>query len=147
MVAPQTINSVLTSIFGAVVGGSLTAGAALWSLNTTRRLNRARFLYDLHKDFFVEETYKATLDILDEPAGDPKIIGLVETEDSRLIDLLNAFELVAYLVKAKQLKKRDADALLGYYLGCCGRHSMLRQYINNKSNSFENLEALLAESY
>jgi hypothetical protein len=67
-------------------------------------LNRARFLYDLHRDFFVANTYKAALEALDEPSGDPEIASLVKAEDPDLIGLLNAFELVAFFVKTGELK-------------------------------------------
>ena len=118
-------------------------GVAFFSLKTARGLNRAKFLYDLHKDFFVADTYKATLDALDEISGDKAVICLVETENSLLIDLLNAFELVAYFEHTGHLEDKDVDALLGYYLGCIRRHAELRQYIKDKRKSFEHLRALL----
>lgn len=121
----------------------LSIGIAFISLTTTRGLNRSKFLYDLHRDFFVADTYKATLDILDEPSGDKRVAALLNDESPDLIGLLNAFELVAYFVKTKQLKALDADALLGYYLGCIPRHPELQQYI--KKNSFQHLDELLAK--
>lgn len=118
---------------------------AVASLKTTRGLNRAKFLYDLHKDFFVAEIYKTTLDTLDEPSGDTRIVDLVKSEDPNLVGLLNAFELVAYFVETEQLKYEDADALLDYYLDCVTRHPELQKYINDKSKSFENLKLLLGK--
>jgi hypothetical protein len=140
MVSSSAVISV-SSLFIA----SLSIVIAVASLKTTRGLNRAKFLYDLHKDFFVAETYKITLDILDEPSGDTRIADLLKTEDPNLIGLLNAFELVAYFVETGQLKYEDADALLGYYLHCVTRHIELQKYINDKSKSFENLKLLLSK--
>jgi hypothetical protein len=97
------------------------------------------------KIFFVAETYKGTLDILDEPSGDKRIATLLKDQAPELLGLLNAFELVAYFVKTNQLKAPDADALLGYYLGCIPRHPELQRYI--RDNSSQHLDALLAESY
>jgi hypothetical protein len=134
---------ILISLFSLMIAFAGFRVASL-SLQTTRGLNRAKFLYDLHRDFFVQGTYKSTLDALDEPSGDPRIVGLVSAEDSDLLGLLNAFELVAYFEHTKQLKFEDTDALLDYYLRCIQRHTELRQYISNKNKSFEHLDALLA---
>jgi hypothetical protein len=135
-------SSAIVSILSLLVA-LLSIVIAVVSLRMTRGLNRAKFLYDLHRDFFVAETYKNTLDILDEPSGDKRIAELLHVEAPELLGLLNAFELVAYFVKTKQLKAPDADALLGYYLGCIPRHPGLRRYI--KENSFQHLDALLAQ--
>lgn len=120
-------------------------GVAYFSLRTTRGLNRAKFLYDLHKDFFVEDTYKATLEVLDEESGHQKIVSLVKDEEPKLVGLLNAFELVAYFVETEQLKYEDVYALLAYYLECIPRHPELQDYINDDKNSFEHLKVLLAK--
>jgi hypothetical protein len=136
--------SAIVSTFSLVIASSSVVIAVL-SLQTARGLNRAKFLYDLHQDFFVAETYKTALDILDEPSGDMRIADLLKTENPDLTTLLNAFELVAYFVKTKQLQYQDADALLGYYLDCFTRHTELRKYISDESKSFENLKLLLAE--
>jgi hypothetical protein len=136
--------SIVVSVFSLFVAVA-SFGVAYFSLQTTRGLNRAKFLYDLHKDFFVEETYKATLDVIDEPSGDQRIVNLVKAEDSCLIELLNAFELVAYFEYTKQLTYEDADALLDYYLGCILRHAELRDYINDDSKSFGYLKKLLVK--
>jgi hypothetical protein len=135
-------SSTIVSVFSLFIACSSIVIAVV-SLKTTRGLNRSKFLYDLHRDFFVAETYKTTLDILDEPSGDKRIADLLKAEAPELLGLLNAFELVAYFVKTKQLKAPDADALLGYYFGCIPRHPELQRYI--KENSFQHLDALLAE--
>jgi hypothetical protein len=147
MIVTQAMSSFFTPAGVAVIGGLLTAGIALWSLKTTRGLNRAKFLYDLHQDFFIKDTYKKSLLALDEDDGDPTIIAWVKNEEPELIRLLNAFELVAYFVKRGELKDKDADALLGYYLRLCVSHSVLRDYIKRKSRSFEHLDALLTKCY
>ncbi|MDQ2835668.1 MAG: hypothetical protein M3Y50_18380 [Acidobacteriota bacterium] len=59
-------------------------------------MNRSKFLYDLHKDFFTTSTCKKTLTALDEPSGNLAVFHLVKTGDPSLLDPLNAFELVAY---------------------------------------------------
>lgn len=128
--------SVLNSFFAAIAGGLLTAAISWWTLQKSRSLNRARFLYDLHRDFFVDDTYKSILGKID---GASAIVGLVADEDSKLIELLNAFELVAYFVKIKELRQEDAEALLGYYLDCFQRHPKLMEYINLDDKSFEML--------
>lgn len=136
--APSTaiaISSFIVSLASIVI--------AIDSSLATRRLNRAKFLYDLHQDFFSADTYKFILDALDEPPDHDGIVSLVQKQDSRLVALLNAFELVAYFVKTGQLTNQDANALLDYYFDCILRHNLLTKYINDKSNSFEHLSALL----
>ncbi|HEU5341731.1 hypothetical protein [Edaphobacter sp.] len=136
------MSSLLASAGGAVVGSLFTAGATLWNLKKARSLSRAKFLYDLHKDFFVDETYRSALNHLDD--SDNTIKGLVQKEDAKLLQLLNAFELVAYFVKTRELEEKDAEALLGYYLDCFQKHPSLSDYINDKSKSFETLRTFVS---
>jgi len=123
---------------------SLGAGVVSWrALRTTQRLNRAKFLYDLHQDFFVKPSYWVMRDALDGAADNPILTDAIDRESNELVQFLNFFELVAYFEVTGQLKPEDVDALLGYYLGCFRHHFALCTYINKDGNSFGNLNKLL----
>ncbi len=123
---------------------SLFAGVISWrALRTTQRLNRAKFLYDLHQDFFVKPSYWAMRDALDAEADNAVLTEAIARESNELAQFLNFFELVAYFEVTGQLKPEDVDALLGYYLGCFRHHFALCAYIRKEGNSFGNLNKLL----
>lgn len=123
---------------------SLFAGVVSWrALRTTQRLNRAKFLYDLHQDFFVKPSYWAMRDALDGADGNDVLLVAIAHESNELVQFLKFFELVAYFEVTGQLKPEDVDALLGYYLGCFRHHFALCAYITKEGNSFGNLKKLL----
>lgn len=99
----------------------ITASAATfglltyWRNSTTRR---AELLTKLHQEFFVSETYRAVRQILDNDSAEAESERekLVTEEPENFIEFLNFFELAAYFVELRTFKRKDLDALLGYYL-------------------------------
>jgi hypothetical protein len=65
-------------------------------------------------------------------------------QEARFTDYLNFFEYVAFLEGSRQLRVDDVRTLFGYYLGCLGRHSRVRNYIHDPANGYEELRKLMA---
>lgn len=126
----------------------ISAVALCMAVRTYRfngRTKRSDFIYKLHTDFFVSETYKPVRRILDctNEAEYEAARLYVESESEDLIDFLNFFEMVAYLRKTGQLTEEDLDALFGYYLGCLKRNPAITAYLARREISFDILHDLL----
>jgi hypothetical protein len=119
-------------------------GLRTYAINAATR--RAEFLVDLHKNFFIEDTYRPLRQVLDsdtEQAVQDRA-RLIRDEPENFIEFLNFFELVAYLCECRNLKFKDVEALLGYYLRLLAHHKNVREYIRDKTrNGFEHLDVLL----
>jgi hypothetical protein len=127
-------------------GGAFVALLTYWKNANTRR---AEFLWNLHKFFFVDETYKTVRRVFDDTSEQAatKRHEFVNAEPEEFTDFLNFFELVAYLNERKNLSRRDVKALLGYYLTLLERYPYIREYIRDPKNGFEQLDSLLAKLY
>ncbi len=129
---------------------AIAATAAFVGLRTyvrNMRTRRAEFLTSLHKNFFVDDTYKATRAILDDesPEGEASREKLVTGQDAAFTDFLNFFELTAYFAVLGAFKQEDVMALLGYYLRVLKRSGPVYRYICDRRNDFEHLQGLLAK--
>jgi hypothetical protein len=135
-------------VSGLVTGASAIAAAigVIFSARTfafNSKVNRARFLYDLHRDFFVNDTYIKGKDLIDEPPDPDQLSQAVLDETKDLIGLLNFFELIAYYARSSVLTHGDVDALVGYYLDRLSHHAVVVNYITEERTSFEHLSWLL----
>ncbi len=125
--------------------GAVAAAFGLYNYIKNVQTKRAEFIYKLHTDFFVSQTYKEVRSILDsddESSGEERERYIAE-EPEEFTDFLNFFELVAYLQKRGDLSTKDVEALLGYYLSLLSDHKPIRRYIGNQANGFEELNRLL----
>ena len=129
----------------AVIAASVSACFGIVTYRRSTRTKAAEFLSALHKDFFVEKTYKKTRDILDDESETAysKLEAFVRDEPAEFTDFLNFFELVAYMGKCGTLSDADVEALLGYYLQILTDKPELRRYIHNRKKGFEHLDELL----
>lgn len=116
---------------------------SLWTYFQNGRVNRARFLLDLHRDFFVGSAYMEMRKCLDTPADSECVRKAVDDQEEEFTNFLNFFELVAYYQRHKLLTRRDVDALLGYYLDRLDRHLTVVKYVRDERTSFEHLAWLL----
>ena len=137
------MNGVLTGISAIVAAVGVVFAARTFAFNG--RVNRARFLYDLHRDFFVNETYSYAKKLIDEPSNLDKLRQAIADETDELIGFLNFFELVAYYSRRNVLRQEDVDALLGYYLDRLCRHAEVVKYVKSQQTSFEHLSWLLGK--
>jgi hypothetical protein len=129
-----------------LVIAALGVGFGLQTYRINAATRRAEFLVDLHRNFFIEDTYKPIRQVLDSESEQAiqKLVRFIQEEPENFIEFLNFFELVAYLCKCKNLAFEDVEALLGYYLRLLIRRKNVREYIRDKTrNGFEHLDALL----
>jgi len=139
----ETLKNIIAAL--AVVVGALSAYFALKTFHHNTRTKAAEFLSNLHKSFFVDETYKKVRSVLDDDSEGAEITlsNFIKEEPPEFTDFLNFFELVAYMGSEKTLSKKDVEALLGYYLQTLSDKPLLRKYIQDKKNGFEHLDMLL----
>jgi len=139
----ETLKNIIAAL--AVVVGALSAYFALKTFHHNTRTKAAEFLSNLHKSFFVDETYKKVRSVLDDDSEGAEITlsKFIKEEPPEFTDFLNFFELVAYMGSEKTLSKKDVEALLGYYLQTLSDKPLLRKYIQDKKNGFEHLDMLL----
>jgi hypothetical protein len=125
-------------------GGASIALLTYWKNTNTRR---AEFLWNLHKSFFVDDTYKTVRRVFDDPSEEAatKRATFAKEEPEEFTDFLNFFELVAYLERRRNLSRRDIEALFDYYLTLLEKDQLIRNYIRNPKNGFEQLDGLLAK--
>jgi hypothetical protein len=85
--------------------------------------------------------------VFDDPSEEAatKRAKFAQDEPEEFTDFLNFFELVAYLKKRGNLSRRDIEALLGYYFTLLEKDPLIRDYIRNPKNGFEQLDSLLAK--
>lgn len=126
----------------------VSAVALFMALRTYRfngRTKRSDFIYKLHTDFFVSETYKTVRRILDCTNDEERAAAIVYVaeEPEALTDYLNLFEMVAYLWRTRQLTDGDVKALFGYYLTCLKKNAAITSYLGVEESSFENLSHML----
>jgi hypothetical protein len=95
----------------AVVVAIGSAAIGLYTYWRSTRTKAAEFLLELHKSFFVDDTYKAIRDVLDDDSesASADVSLLVSEEPAVFIDFLNFFELVAYMGKEKMISGRDVS--------------------------------------
>jgi len=124
--------------------GIVVAVSALFIYRRNARLERAKWAVQLHDKFFAKDSqYRPIREILDSETSSRDIEELVGKESAEFTDYLNFFELVAILVESGQLQKSDVMDLFEYYLGCLQRHATVRQYIQDRTKSFQHLRKLL----
>jgi len=127
-----------------LIAGS-AAGAGLFTYRRNAQTRRSELLAQLHKDFFVSDTYKPIRAVLDDDSsgGEAARESLVKSEAESFTDFLNFFELTSYFVTLKTFEMADLNALLGYYLRLLKSSPSVYSYICNETKGFENLKALL----
>lgn len=133
--------------FGALFVAAGSARVAIRTLKFNARTKSAEFLLTLHKAFFVEDQYKIVREKLD--SDSPEDLAAqreyVTTEPAAFTDFLNFFELITFLSFTKTLKKKQVEALLGYYLDILWSKQHLREYIIEGNHGFEHLARFLKE--
>ena len=131
--------------WAAIVIALVSAFAALLTYRRNSQTKRAEFLLELHKSFFVDETYKPLRTLMDDSdsLAQQKLQSEIAKESPEFTDFLNFFELIAYFRSSKTLRHRDVQALLGYYLDLMKNDLAISAYIGKKSTTFEHLNALL----
>lgn len=94
---------------------------------------RTDWLYRIYEKFYEDGTYKNTRRTLDNPSGADfaKLRTAIETnqdtpEVENLIDYLNFFELLCYLVAKRRISKADIRGLFDYWLDNLARHTFVR---------------------
>jgi len=130
----------------AVAVGAVAACVALLTYRRNARLERARWISNLHAKFYEQESnLKAIREQLDCAAGKPAVDTLVTNESAEFTDYLNFFEMMAYLKKSGQLDKEDVEAMFGYYLDCLSKHRIVVEYVQDETRGYEYLREHLAE--
>jgi len=113
----------------------------------SRRLDAAKWAFQLYEKFYEKETFKPVRDVLDcEEIDDARVKKLVEDETAEFTDYLNFFEFIAYLKSEGQVSEADVETLFSYYLSCLRKNPSVLQYVTSPSNGFEQLAKLLQES-
>ena len=133
--------------YGPGIGALGTLVAAIYAVRTYRRsqrLEESRFLVQLYEKFFESVSYKAIREALDCGSEAPGVADLVTQESREFTDYLNFFEMVAVLIRQKQVSFTNVESLFDYYLGCLKKHRSVYAYIKEPSNGFEELSTLLA---
>jgi hypothetical protein len=135
----------LTPPWIAILVAGISAFLAIKTYLANTNTKRAEFLMELHKSFFVEETYDHIRELLDNSshASRDRLHHEVAAETEELTGFLNFFELIAYFEVCKTLRHKDVRALLGYYLDLLKAEPVLSHYIGKDDKSFENLKKLL----
>jgi len=131
-----------TSIVAAV-----SAAFAIATYQRNARTKEAEFISQLHRDFFVEETYKKVRETIDLAPGTALevIDQMVEAESAEFTDFLNFFELAAYFKSRGILSKEALEAILAYYLNLFEKNMKLRAYISSSANSYGYLNTYLTD--
>ncbi len=126
---------------------AISALVGTFTYRKNSRTKEAEFISQLHRDFFVEKTYKKIRDLLDsgEKSATLKIEELVAAESADFTDFLNFFELAAYFESCDTLSTEAVEATLGYYLNLFENSFQLRKYIKNPDKSFEYLYDYLSK--
>jgi hypothetical protein len=138
---------------------ALAAGIALFTYWRSTRTKAAELLARLHKDFFVDTTYKAVRKVMDDDgeSADSMLERYIQEQPAEFTDFLNFFELVAYMGSryrpfgkrwlswfgSRMLSPADVNALLNYYLRLFLCKPALCTYIEDPANDFEHLDRLL----
>ena len=145
-------------IFGIVGAIAAIIGAiiAVPAYRQNSRLNRTKWLESLFERFYESDRYVIVRDVIDDNMDGNNMDALElaianalgKSSDNRagriaLNNYLNFFEFVANLEVLKQLKKEELDLLFSYDLDQLKKHSILRPYIDDTKNEFENLSDLL----
>lgn len=115
-----------------VIGGC----ASVWRYQWNSARERAHWLFELHQRFHQEPRFRGMRARVESRAAP-----FPERDLTRLDDYLNFFELIAWLVKRRELKVDEVLALFSYPLRMIAKNpevlAHLRQY------DYETLEALL----
>lgn len=104
------------------LGAGVAAVGAFLVYRHNSRLERPRWATMLFDKFYETEKYKEIRSTLDTYADTEAVEELVLREEDKFTDYLNFFEYVAFLKACKQLRRREVEALLGYFLECIARH-------------------------
>ncbi|MBB5065647.1 hypothetical protein [Granulicella mallensis] len=126
---------------------AVSAGIAIRTYQKNTRTKEAEFISQLHRSFFVDETYKKIRNALDDDkkSASSKIDRLVSSESGEFTDFLNFFELAAYFESCGTLSAEAVEAMLGYYLNLLEENRLLRDYVKNPHKGFEYLDKLLSK--
>jgi len=140
-------------LFITIVGGVV----AVLNYRTNVKLNRAKWLLDLHQIFFLEASHKEIRQKIDQSFAEhlePKIRKVLQNESmtseeqselQRLDDYLNFFEFILYLKerRLRQISQADLGAMFQYYIDRLKdpEFQVLRDYI--KQYGYENLDRYL----
>lgn len=122
---------------------AIAAGVAVVVFYRNSSLERAKWASTLYDKFYGSAGHRSVCDSLDSKADNQAVNDIVAAETSAFTDYLNFFEYVGFLVKVNQLDYDHVETLFGYYLSCMDRHRSVKNYINNRENSFEELQHLL----
>ncbi len=136
----QAVRPVLEVL--AIVATPIMAFLALRMYGRSVRLERAKWVKELHEKFYERPELKTARDVLD--GGDnAKIAKMVHDESPEFTDYLNFFEFLGYLSETKQIGKDEITGMFDYYLKNLRGHESVLNYINNRPKGFEKLQALL----
>ncbi len=126
------------------VVGMIAAAVAVWTYRANSQRERAKWVVQLYEKFYEDTRYRAVREALDCEVTTPQVGVLVGPGAApEFTDYLNFFELVCFLKRTKQLRSSDVLTLFDYYLKCLKRHAKVRDYINNRENSFGELKHFL----
>jgi hypothetical protein len=113
------------------------------------RIEKAKWLNQLHEKFFEKDTYKQIRIYIDYKTEQFKKlkeqINLDSNEDPILqetfVDYLNFFEFIATLEKLNQLEINEINLVFGYYIRQLGKFDFILKFI--RENEFSNLTSLI----
>ncbi len=138
---------------GAIV--SITAIVAVFTYVRNGRLERAKWISELHEKFFVEEKYVKMRRILDYKQPEADYIKLSESfpihaensnidSEELLVNYLNFFEFIAVLKKQNQLSIGEINDTFGYYILQLKEHKWIVDSL--RLYQFKNLPSLIEDT-
>ena len=128
------------SIVAGIVTGVAALGAWLQYQGNSKR-ERVKWVVQLFEKFYESSNYKGFRELLDSDTDEDraKVEAIVHDKDAKFTDYLNFFELIAFLVKEKQLTDEIALNLFRYYLRLIVKRPSVMGYVNEKSQDFDQL--------
>lgn len=138
------------AIAGIIVGGA-TACKGIQEYRRSIMFRRAKWLYSLYHDFYMEPYLKEVREEMDSEEGRNRIEKIIRKEEelsreeekflSNFTDYLNFFEFMLYLRKIGALKEDDVKAMFEYYLELFYKSKPIIEYLSKMG--FENLTEYL----
>jgi len=132
------------SIIAGIVTGMAALGAWIQYRGNSKR-ERVKWIVQLFEKFYESSNYKEFRELLDSDKVEEraKVDAIVHDKDAKFTDYLNFFELIAFLVKEKQLTDEIALNLFRYYLRLISNRPSIMEYIHEKSQDFDQLPIFL----
>ena len=147
--------SVRVDLYIKAFSGLLVAFSALFAAATyfrNGRLDRAKWISELHEKFFESEKYAEIRKLLDYKKPEERYQALADSfpnneesnnidDEEKLVNYLNFFEFIAVLEKRGQLTIGEINDTFGYYILTLNQHKWLKDSLT--SYQFKNLPNLI----